>query len=207
VSDTSVEKLMEVVRCEQHTSYEGMLDSPFDPTEMYRAIKLGGRKKTNGNDGLGREFYSHNWAIIKDDMCEVINQMFWAGNIPQQQKRGVKVCLPKAQGNQTPEDYRTVTLLKSDYKILARIILQHLRPVLADQLTETQFCGVPGNRSLTRWQRYVIPSRMHKAGGSLYECFPLILKTLLIGSPPTTRFKHARDTALETRLSPYGEDV
>jgi len=55
------------------------------------------------------------------------------------------VCLPKAQGDQTPEDYRPITLFNSDYKILARIIAPRLRPVLVDYLTETQFCGVPGN--------------------------------------------------------------
>ena len=38
-----------------------------------------------------------------------------------------------------------ITLLKSDYKILARIIAQRLRPVLVDHLMQTQFCGVPGN--------------------------------------------------------------
>ena len=126
-----MEKLMELVRCERHTSYEGMLESPFESTEIYRATQAGGRKKAPGNDGLGREFCSHNWTIIKDDPCEVINQMFWEGNISQQQKRGVIIFLPKAQGNQTPEHYRSITLLNSDYKILACIIAQRLRPVLA----------------------------------------------------------------------------
>jgi len=83
VNDASVEKLMEVVRCEQRISYEGILESPFEPTEIYRDIQAGGRKRAPGNDGLGREFYSHSWAIIKDDLYEVINQMFWAGNISQ----------------------------------------------------------------------------------------------------------------------------
>ena len=132
---------MQVVRCEQHTSYEGMLESPFESTEIYRAIQAGGRKRAPGDDGLNREFFSHNWAIIKDDLCEVINQMLWAGNISQQQKRGVIVCLPKAQGNQTPKDYRPITLLNSDYKILARIIAQRLRPVLADHQRKSNSVG------------------------------------------------------------------
>jgi hypothetical protein len=106
VNDVSVEILTEVVRCERHTLYDGMLESPFEPTEIYRAIQAGGRKKAPGNDGLCRQFYLHNWAIIKDDLCEVINQMFWAGNMSQQQTRGVAVCLPKAQGNQTAADCR-----------------------------------------------------------------------------------------------------
>jgi len=99
VNDASVEKLVEVVRCEQHTSYEGMLESPFEPTEIYRTIQAGGRKKAPGNDGPGREFYSHNWTIIKDDQCGVINQMFWARNTSQQQKRGVIVACRKRKGN------------------------------------------------------------------------------------------------------------
>ena len=38
VNDASVEKLMAVVRCEQHTSFKGMLESPFEPTDIHRAI-------------------------------------------------------------------------------------------------------------------------------------------------------------------------
>jgi len=55
----------------------------------------------------------------------------------QQQKGGGIVCLPKVQGNQKPEDYRPITFLNSEYKILTRIIVQRLRAVLADHLTET----------------------------------------------------------------------
>ena len=108
----------------------------------------------------------------------------------------------KAQGNQTPEDYRPITLFNSDYNILARIIAQRLRPVLVDHLTETNSVGFLEIRSLARWQRYVITSRMRKTGGSRYACFPMVLKMLSIGSPTTTCFKHSRETALETPLSP-----
>jgi len=68
VNDARVEKLMELVRCEQHTSMEGMLESSFEPTEKYRAMQGGGRKKEPWNDGLGPEFYSHYWTIIKHDI-------------------------------------------------------------------------------------------------------------------------------------------
>ena len=57
-------------------------------------------------------------------------------------------CLTKARGNQTPEGYRPITLLKCDYKILASVIAHRLRPVLAEHFTETQFCGVPVNTIL-----------------------------------------------------------
>jgi len=43
VNDASMENLMDPVRCEQHTSYWGMLESPFEPREIYQAIQAGGR--------------------------------------------------------------------------------------------------------------------------------------------------------------------
>ena len=68
--------------------------------------------------------------------------------ITPQQKHGVIVCLPKHDMLQTPTDYRPITLLNHDYKLLARILTRRLRPLLADYLWKTQFCGVPGNTIL-----------------------------------------------------------
>ena len=41
-----------------------------------------------------------------------------------------------------------VTSLNTDYKILVRILANHLRPILEEQLRTTQFCCVPGNSIL-----------------------------------------------------------
>jgi len=122
-----------------------MLESPFEPTaEIYRAIQVGGQKNAPGKEGLGREFYSHNWTIINDDLCEVINQMFCAGNIAATKKRCDSLPAESAKESNIRRP-SPLTLLNSDYKIVARIIAQRLRPVLPDHLKETQFCGVPGN--------------------------------------------------------------
>jgi len=122
--------------------------------------------------------------------------MFWAGNISQQQKRGVIIYLPKRKGT-NQEDYRPITLLNSDYNILTRVIAQRLRPVLADHLTETQFCGVPRNT--------IIDAVATVRGTIAYaesRRIPLCVKMLSIGSSTTTCFKHSMDKALETPLSP-----
>ena len=58
------------------------------------------------------------------------------------------VCLPKHDRAQTPADYRQITLLNDDYKLLARILARRLQPLLADYLWKTQLCGVPGNSIL-----------------------------------------------------------
>ena len=49
-------------------------------------------------------------------------------------KHGVIACIPKHDRAQTPTDYRPITLLNDDYKLLARILARRLRPLLADYL-------------------------------------------------------------------------
>jgi hypothetical protein len=58
-----------------------------------------------------------------------------------QQKHGLIVGAPKSCSPRTPYDYRPLTLLNADYKILARMIVNRLNPLLRDILHPSQFCG------------------------------------------------------------------
>jgi hypothetical protein len=78
-------------------------------------------------------------------MRTIFTQMFRDGRLTEGQKQGVIICIPKNARPSTPEDYRPITLLNTDYKILAILIAARLRPVLAEQLHPSQYCGVPGN--------------------------------------------------------------
>jgi len=64
--------------------------------------------------------------------------MYSTGNIREQQKHGIVACIPKTTAPKTPPNHRPIALLNSDYKILARIVASHLRPVLAELLHQSQ---------------------------------------------------------------------
>jgi len=51
------------------------------------------------------------------------------------------------QGGQScqTEDYGPITLMNADYKLMARIIANRLRLLLAELLQPSQHCGVPVN--------------------------------------------------------------
>jgi len=71
-----------------------------------------------------------------------MNDMYRDGKITDQQNYGIIVCIPK-QGNPTrPEDYRPLTLLTTDYKLLTRIITNRLRIWMKDILHPAQHCGL-----------------------------------------------------------------
>jgi hypothetical protein len=47
-----------------------------------------------------------------------------------------------------PEDYRPLTLLTADFKLLARIVANRIRPWINDFLHPSQHCGVQDNNIL-----------------------------------------------------------
>ena len=65
--------------------------------------------------------------------------------LSESQKQGVRDCIPKYARPHTPEDYRPITLLNTDYVILASLTAARVRPILAELLHPSQYCGVPGN--------------------------------------------------------------
>jgi hypothetical protein len=112
--------------------------------EIKQAIRKSGNNKAPGPDGIGTAFYKENWETVKDDLCDVLNQMMLHETTDTQQNQGIIVCLTKPNGTQTPEGYRPITLLNTGYKILARIIAHRIRPVM-EEVHESQYCGVPEN--------------------------------------------------------------
>jgi hypothetical protein len=62
------------------------MENPFDLSEIYKAIHSGGQNRVAGRDGLGLEFYKATWATIKEDICLILNHLFffffWRSHYP-----------------------------------------------------------------------------------------------------------------------------
>jgi mannosylglycoprotein endo-beta-mannosidase len=117
------------------SQYAKHLEAPITYEEITTALKTGARHKAPGTDGISLEFYTQNWDIIKADLKELLNQMFSHNKVSAQQKHAIIINLPKANGEPTPEGYRPISLLTTEYKILARIMAQRLRPIMQEQLS------------------------------------------------------------------------
>jgi hypothetical protein len=110
--------------------------------EIKKAIMKGKKGKSPGYDGISHEFFTTHWSTIRDDFTEVMQQMHSKGNITPQQKHGLVVLIPKTQSPMTSDQYRALTLLKTDTKILARIIAPRLNKWLPEIIYTSQHCGV-----------------------------------------------------------------
>jgi len=58
------------------------------------------------------------------------------------------VCVPKRTNPCAMPDYRPITLLNADYKLLTRIIAHRLQQWLTKALHPSQYCGMRGRTML-----------------------------------------------------------
>jgi hypothetical protein len=119
-------------------------DTPITDSELMAAVKKGARKKAPGHDGLSLEFYESNWDLIQEELLELMNIMLRDRNVTSAQKHGIIVCLPKRSPATTHADYRPITLLTTEYKLLARIMAARLQQHFKDGLGRMQYCGLSG---------------------------------------------------------------
>ena len=113
--------------------------------ELKTAVYKAAGNKAPGRDGTCLEFIKRNWDTMKEDMFALFNKMYRNGKVLEQQKHSTVVCIPKTHGPSTPADYRPITLLNTDYKILARSIANWLRQLLSELLHPSQLCGMTGS--------------------------------------------------------------
>jgi hypothetical protein len=130
------------------SKFADQLEHPITSEELLSALRAGAWHKAPGIDGFGLEFYTANWEMIHPDLLELLNHMFLHKKSTPRQKHGITICLPKSNGDRTSEAYCPILLLTTEYKILARIMVRHLRLVLQDHLRNSQYCGVSGNSIL-----------------------------------------------------------
>ena len=124
--------------------WRDLLEQPVSLEEVHIAVRKGGRNKASGSDGIGLQFYKANWAAVQDDVGAMMNQMFMDRKVSAQQKHGEIVCLLKSRDPITPADFRPITLLNTDYKIMDRTIAYRLCHMMEELLHPSKFCGVSG---------------------------------------------------------------
>ena len=144
VDEACVKSMVEAGHLRLPEDMKEIPDGPLTSEELRCAVDKGEKKKAPGRDGISSVFFQVNWEVMKDDLRKLFSEMFLDRKLTAQQKHGVIVLCPKNTSPVVPADYRPITLLNNDYKIMARIIAGRLKPVLADLLHPSQHCGVPG---------------------------------------------------------------
>ena len=100
-------------------------------TEVEAALKLMKPNKTPGNDGISVEFYKHFWHIIKHTVFDSFNHSLENGILSNSQRQGVISLSEKRDRDRLSiGNWRPITLLNNDYKLLTKSIAERLKRVM-----------------------------------------------------------------------------
>ena len=114
--------------------------------EVHDALKQVRLNKSPGLDGLPYEVYLRLLHIFVPILTDMFNHWFAQGAIPGSVTKGMITLLKKGGKHvwEGLDDYRPITLLKTELKILARVLANRLQVVTGDLIDPEQTYAVKG---------------------------------------------------------------
>ncbi|CAM2099406.1 unnamed protein product [Caretta caretta] len=119
------------------------LEMPLALAEFLEALRRMPTNKSPGMDRLTMEFYHVFWDVLGPDLVTVWAESLQSGVLPLSCRRAVLALLPKIGDLCDLRNWRPVSLLSTDYKIIAKAISLQVGSVLADVIHPDQTYTVP----------------------------------------------------------------
>ena len=120
------------------------LERPLHIEELLAALQSMQGRRAPGIDGLTVEFYKAYWEIVSADLLDVFNESLACGSMPMSCHRAVIMLLPKKGNLQDLMNWRPVSLLCVDYKLLSKAFANRLREAMELSIHRDQTYCVPG---------------------------------------------------------------
>ncbi len=122
------------------------LNNTITDEEIKKAITDMNNDKSPGEDGITKEFYEHFYSILKHELHYLMNHVKRTKSLPNSQKNAIVKLLYKKNDHRKLTNWRPISLLNIDYKILSKIMTNRLAKIM-DKITPTeQKCGVKGRQ-------------------------------------------------------------
>ena len=136
---------------EQVRFYKNLYTAQLVDTRAQEELLLSIDRKLSEEEkltlGLPKEFYVCFWETLKSDFVLMVNSCLDKGELPLSLRRAVITLLFKKEDTENLKNWRPISLLNADYKLIAKVISQRLRAVMPSLIHPDQSCAVPGRSS------------------------------------------------------------
>ncbi|XP_020673098.2 uncharacterized protein LOC110092773 [Dendrobium catenatum] len=157
-----------------HDNLKGEMEAEVTELEIRQAIFSMGENRSPGLDGITVSFLKFYWEIIKVDVIRAILHFFESNSMCDSWKDTLVVLIPKVDNANSPSKFRPISLCQSFYKVVAKVLINHLKPCLGIIISEEQGAFVP-RRSISN-HALVAQEVMHKFQHSLQRAGMMALK-------------------------------
>ncbi|KAK3541356.1 hypothetical protein QTP86_023072 [Hemibagrus guttatus] len=119
------------------------LDRELSLEELHKALQRMENGRTSGIDDLPAEFYKAFWAVIGQDVMDVLRDSIQRGEFPLSCRRAILTLLPKKGDLTHLKNWRPVSLLCTDCKLLSKALASRLTKVMERLIHQDQTYCVP----------------------------------------------------------------
>ena len=106
------------------------LGEVFSEAEVLSALMELNGDKAPGSDGFTSAFWQFSWDFVKPDMMKFFNEFFERGRFVRSLNSTFLVLIPKYKGAEDLKDLRSISLVGSLYKLLAKVLANRLKRVM-----------------------------------------------------------------------------
>jgi len=172
------------------------LDITFDVEKLKQVVDSFKCGKSPGSDGLPVEFYKTFWDKIHVYLINSYKDIISNGHLGFSQKQGVISLIPKKDKDPKHlKNWRPITLLNTDYKILTKYIAEYMKEYLSDLIHVNQK-GFLSNR--------YIGENIQNAEAIMNHCDMNNIDSLLIFLDYSKAFDCVEWHLIDKALSMYG---
>lgn len=144
VDEESMSLVLEKVEGKLSDDDREMCEGNIGTGEIEAAIAGLGRNKSPGIDGITGEFYME----FREELVPVLDRVFrWieeGDRMTADMATGLVSIIHKKGNRDRLENYRPLTMLNTDYKILARVLANRIKRVIGTVVGSTQAYSIPG---------------------------------------------------------------
>ncbi|KAL0415817.1 UNVERIFIED_CONTAM: hypothetical protein Slati_3413600 [Sesamum latifolium] len=121
-----------------------ILTAPALNSEIKDALFDIAEDSAPGLDGFSAGFFKAAWAIVGNDFCAVVHKFFISGVLLKQINATLLTLIPKVQMPSKVSDFRPISCCNVIYKVITKILVKRMQPLLTKIIDYSQNAFVPG---------------------------------------------------------------
>jgi hypothetical protein len=124
------------------------LSQPISSSEVKVALWSMKPFKAPGPDGLHAGFFQRTWTTVSESVVKEVQGIFNCGVVPEYLNQTLITLIPKCVGADCLSKFRPIGLCNTIYKVVTKIIVLRLRPLLDKLISPLQTAFVPGRKGI-----------------------------------------------------------
>ena len=120
------------------------LTCQFIENEVISAMKQMAPLKARGPDGMAPIFYQSYWHVVGKDISAAVLYCLHSGTLLPSLNHTYVTLIPKTKSPERVTEYRPISLCNVIYKLISKVLANHLKKILPHVISKSQSAFVPG---------------------------------------------------------------